>query len=246
MNLKDEIAAITTAQWVVLIMLLVAVNAVILVGLIIAQPFGALPKVLAQAPRMVTRLPFPTFTATSTRQPPPTPYSTRVPTWTPTITPTPVDTPTDVPPTVPPRIFVQSYAPLSTATPTPTATPAYDYTGTARQMSPCENNGNHHIFIYVRDKDGRGLPNVRLRVFWAGGKGGEVFLVTGTKMQDPGLVDFAMFKGSYSVEVLGGSSQVIGPLSPDIPQNETCTKNGNTEANSLYHYSFEVIFTKMR
>jgi hypothetical protein len=65
-------------------------------------------------------------------------------------------------------------------------------------------------------------------------------------MEDPGLTDFAMFKGSYFVEVMDGFSQVMGPISPDIAQNEECAATGNGVANSLFHYSFEVVFTKVR
>ncbi len=65
-------------------------------------------------------------------------------------------------------------------------------------------------------------------------------------MQDPGLADFAMFKGVYYVEMLGGLSPLLGPISPDIPRSEMCAATGNGVANSLYHYSFEVIFTKAR
>ncbi len=243
MNLKEEIATITTLQWTVLIALLVAINTVIFVGLLVVQPLGGLQNVLAQVPLLATRTPFPTFTSTFTPRPPATAISTHVPAWTPTITPTP--SPTDTPTPIP-RVFAQSFRPLPTPTATEIPTPIFDYIGTARQMTPCENQGNHHLFVYVRDKAGHGIPNIKLRVFWVGGSGGEAFLMTGTKIQDPGLTDFAMFKGSYSIEVIDGLSQVIGPLSPDIPQNETCAQNGNTEANSLYHYSFEVIFTKVR
>jgi hypothetical protein len=115
-----------------------------------------------------------------------------------------------------------------------------------RQLTPCENAGKHHIFAYVRDPAGNGIPGVKMRVFWEGGNGGEAILTTGTKIEDPGLTDFAMFKGSYFVEVLDGLSQVIGPISPDIPLDELCAETGNGVANSLYHYSFEVIFTKVR
>jgi hypothetical protein len=127
--------------------------------------------------------------------------------------------------------------------PTETPTPAYDYIGTMRQLTPCENAGNHHIFAYVRDRNGQSIPGIKMRVSWPNG---EAFLVTGTKIQDAGLADFAMFKGSYYIEVVGASSQVIGPISPDIPLNELCAETGNGVANSLYHYSFEVIFTKAR
>jgi hypothetical protein len=130
--------------------------------------------------------------------------------------------------------------------PTNTPTPAFDYRGTIRQLTPCENAGKHHIFAYARDQQGNGIPGVKMKVSWVGGSGGEAILTTGTKMEDPGLTDFAMFKGTYFIEVLDGSSEVIGPISPDIPHNEMCAETGNGVANSLFHYSFEVIFTKVR
>ncbi|MBN1991971.1 MAG: hypothetical protein JW953_04660 [Anaerolineae bacterium] len=239
---KREISTITSQQWTVLISLLTLVNIVVLGGLIwllAVQSPGSFQRVLAQAP--ATRTPFPTFTPTPTNLPPPTPLNTRVPTWTPTITPIPTETstPTLIPTPSPIRA-------TSVPVPTHTPTPAYDYIGTVRQLTPCENQGKHHIFVYVRDQAGNGLPDVKVRVFWPGGSGGEAIIITGTKMEDPGLTDFAMFKGEYFVEVMDGSSQVIGPISPDIPRNELCPANDNGVANSLYHYSFEVIFTKVR
>ncbi|MBN1217903.1 MAG: hypothetical protein JXM69_03155 [Anaerolineae bacterium] len=241
-NLKKELATINSQQWTVLISLLTVVNIVVLGGLIwllAVQSPGDFRRVLAQAP--ATRTPFPTFTPSPTNLPPPTPVSTYVPTWTPTITltPTPTGTPTPVPTATPIRA-------TSVPIPTNTPTPEYDYVGTLRQLTACENQGKHHIFAYVRDPAGNGLPGVNLRVFWLGGSGGEAVITTGTKVEDPGLTDFAMFKGEYYIEVMDGLSQVIGPISPDIPRNELCPDNDNTEANSLYHYSFEVIFTKVR
>jgi hypothetical protein len=244
-KLKKELAAITYQQWTVLLFLLSLVNVVVLGGLLwllATQSPGGFQQVFAQAP--ATRTPLPTFTASPTGRPPATPINTFVPTWTPTITPTPVPTETPIPPTPVRRVARAQPTPTGTATPTPT--PAYDYVGAIRQMTPCENEGKHHIFAYVRDKAGNGIPGVRMRVFWPGGVGGEAILVTGTKIQDAGLADFAMFKGSYFIEVLDGVSQVIGPISPDIPQDEVCPTSGNTVGNSLFHYSFEVIFTKTR
>lgn len=87
------------------------------------------------------------------------------------------------------------------------------------------------------------MPGVQLRVWWPGG---EAFVKTGDKIDDPGLTDFAMFKGTYHLEIVGFSSEVVGPITPDIPRDELCAENGNPVANSLYHYSFEVIFTKVR
>ncbi len=239
-GIKKEIVAITNQQWTMLISLAVLVNMVVLGGLVwllaTQSPVG-FQRVLAQAP--ATRTPFPTFTPTPTNLPPPTPVSTYVPTWTPTITLTPVPTDTPTPTKTPIRA---TPVPIPTNTPTP----EFDYIGTVRQLTPCENEGKHHIFVYVRDQAGNGMPGVKVRVFWQGGSGGEAILTTGTKIEDPGLTDFAMFKGSYLVEVMDGLSQVVGPVSPDIPRNELCPGTGNSEANSLYHYSFEVIFTKVR
>jgi hypothetical protein len=243
-GLKKELATITSQQWTVLISLLALVNMVVLGGLVwvlTIQSPGAFRRVLAQAP--ATRTPFPTFTSTPTGLPPATPIGTAVPTWTPTVTPTPQATDTSTVTPLPTRTLIRATAELA---PTETPTPAYDYVGTVRQLTPCENAGKHHIFAYVRDPAGNGIPGVKMRVFWEGGSGGEAILTTGTKMQDPGLADFAMFKGSYFVEVLDGSSQVIGPISPDIARNELCAETDNGVANSLYHYSFEVIFTKVR
>ena len=118
-----------------------------------------------------------------------------------------------------------------------------DFVGSVRQLTPCENQGKHHIFIYVLDRAGNGIPGVEVKVIWPGG---ESKVVTGTKAEHPGLTDFAMFKGKYTLEVLGASSDVIGPLTPDIPQDQRCEENGNPVANSFYHYSYEVTFTKVR
>lgn len=241
-KLKKELSTITSQQWTVLITLLTLVNVVVLGGmvwLLAGHSTGDFRRVLAQAP--ATRTPMPTFTPTGTNQPPATPLSTPVPTWSPTITPTPTETGTPTP--APTQTVIRATkAPVPTNTPTP----AYDYVGTLRQLTACENQGKHHIFVYTRDQQGNSLPGLKLRVFWHGGSGGEAIITTGTKIEDPGLADFAMFKGEYFIEVMDGISQVIGPISPDIPHNELCKENGNGVANSLYHYSFEVIFTKVR
>jgi hypothetical protein len=245
-GLKRELATITNQQWAVLISLLGLVNMVILGGivwLLATESPGGFRRVLAQAP--ATRTPFPTFTTTPTGLPPATPVGTFVPTWTPTVTPTPAATDT---PTVAPTPTFAPVRIVLTATPTPSPTPIFDYLGTMRQLTPCENAGKHHIFIKVADTNGNGIDGVNLKI----NKGIETFTTkTETKQNlrgelEPGHVDFAMFKGSYLVEVLDGLSQVIGPISPDIPLNELCPETGNGVANSLFHYSFEVVFTKVR
>lgn len=242
---RADIAAITDQQWTILISLLTLVNMVVLGGLVwllVIQSTGRFPLVLAQAP--ATRTPFPTFTPTGTGIPGATAIGTIVPTWTPSITPTPTETPI---PTETTRPTAAPFRATSTpVAPTETPTPMFDYVGTVRQLTACENAGKHHIFAHVRDTAGNGIPGIRMKVSWVGGSGGEAILTTGTKMEDAGLADFAMFKGSYMIEVLDGLSQVVGPISPDIPLNEECAETGNGVANSLFHYSFEVIFTKVR
>ena len=137
-----------------------------------------------------------------------------------------------------------SGTPNPNATPTPVHTPTNPnatYVATVRQLTACENQGNHHLFIYVLDAAGQGIPHVKLRVYWPGK---EVIIQTGDKAENPGLVDFPMFKGSYWVEVLDASSDVVGPLTPDIPLDVLCEATGNPVGNSLYHYSYRVTFTK--
>lgn len=83
-----------------------------------------------------------------------------------------------------------------------------------------------------------------MRVSWPGG---EAVMMTGNKPHiDPGFVDFAMFKGSYTAQVLDFVSEIAGPITPDIPKDELCEETGNTVANSLFHYSYELIFQKVR
>ena len=50
-----------------------------------------------------------------------------------------------------------------------------------------------------------------------------------------------MFKGTYSVEVVDGTSHIASGLTPDYGVNEYC--NGDL-GNSLYHISFEVVFVQ--
>jgi hypothetical protein len=119
-----------------------------------------------------------------------------------------------------------------------------DFAASVRQLTPCENEGKHHLFVYVKNLDGQGMPGLRVRVTWPGG---EATMLTGQKNHiDPGFVDFAMFKGSYSVQVLDYASEIAGPITPDIPRNELCAETGNGVANSLFHYSYEIIFQKVR
>jgi CRP-like cAMP-binding protein len=199
----------------------------------------------------------PTFTPTSL----PTPTATLVPTDTPippTPTPQPIgivptDTPTPVPPTdtptpAPPTDTPIPALPADTPTPeppTPTPAPAYDFVlaeGAPRRLGPCENEGGHHILANVVDAQGNGLPGIKLEVAWPGGS---AEIETGHKAEKGlGFVDFPMYHGTYSVRVLGARSQMAEGITVDIDKNERCPTTGNVEANSLYHYSYEVVFQR--
>jgi hypothetical protein len=246
-RLNLQFQDVSARDWKLLVSLLVTANLVTMTSLSwlvlnwVSMPYGVRDRVLAQVP--ATRTPLPTFTLTPIVTPSATP--TRVATWTPvpTITRTPTHMPTPTETLLPPTPEMMMQAPLP-ATPTPTPTPAHDFVATVRQLSPCENEGKHHLFIHVRNKEGQGIPNVRIHVTWMGG---EAYATTGNKMEvHPGFTDFAMFKGSYTLQLADLNSETVGPLTPDIPRGEMCATSGNPVANSLYHYSYEVVFQQVR
>jgi len=195
--------------------------------------------VVAQGPSpLPTRTLRPTFTSTPT--PTETPTSTPTPTVTSTFTPIPTDTP--IPPTHTPK----PVAPKPTqAPPTPTDAPVPDMdyrVVKVRRLSACENHGNHNIYINVIDKDRNGIPWVKLWVSW-GPDGAE--LETGHKPEmGDGYVDFPMFKGTHTVEVVNARSEIAQGITPDIPVAERCEDTGEELGNSLYHYSYEVVFQR--
>jgi hypothetical protein len=202
----------------------------------------------------------PTATPTFTPTFPPTPTATLMPTGTPipptptpqpiaiipTDTPTlaPTDTPTPAPPTNTPVPALPTETPTPEP-PTPTPMPAYDFVlveGSPRRLGPCENEGGHHILVNVLDAQGNGLPGIKLEVAWAGGS---AEIETGHKLEKgKGYTDFPMYHGTYSVRVLGARSQVAEGITVDIDRNELCPATGNVQANSLYHYSYEVVFQR--
>jgi hypothetical protein len=198
-----------------------------------------------------TETPIPTDTPTQTATPTGTPIPTH--TATPTLTPTPTETPTPLftptPTDTPTRSFTRApAAPTDTPTPEPTPTPNVDYRlKSVRQLTACENQSKHHIFVKVEDANGQGINGLPVKIEWSPVPDGHVIATTETKQNltsqlDPGHIDFAMFKGSYTVQVMAGTSEVAGPVTPDYGTNEAC--GDNAVANSLYHISFEVIFQR--
>ncbi|MCS7259656.1 MAG: cyclic nucleotide-binding domain-containing protein [Anaerolineae bacterium] len=210
--------------------------------------------VAAVLPFLETVTPTPTHTPTPTDTPTitPTPTGTLLPTWTPTptITPTPTRTPSPTPPpaTPTPRPRVRATrAPTDTPTPLPTPTPDVDYIITSvRQLTPCENEGKHHIFVHVIDQFGNGIDGVPIKICWGPSDKDCARPLTETKSRGKGWVEFAMFKGTYNVRVDGAKSMVASGITPDYQLDEMCPETGNPVANSRYHASFEVIFQKIR
>jgi hypothetical protein len=213
--------------------------------------------------------PTPTFVPTFTPTPLPIPTVPRsaavnftpTPTATPTRTPTPTTSPTPTPTRAPtatatPRRRITPTPTLAgTPTITPTPTPSVDYrVAKARQLTPCENGGNHHLFMLVVDTQGNGVPGITIEVTWDGGSYRDT---TGKKVENlpalgidarttAGYVDYAMFKGRYRARVLNGTSEFTPWLTVDIPVDELCPSRDNPIGNSLYHYSYFIVFQKTR
>ena len=180
----------------------------------------------------ITQTPIPTFTYTPT--PSPTPVDTATPTPTPTETATPTRTPVPV-----------TRAPTDTPTPLPTPTPDVDFRVVkVRKLTPCENEGKHHIFVRVIDASGVGLNNIPVKISWGPNSGDDVITKTEAKNKGDGYVEYAMFKGTYSVSIVGAKTEVASGITPDYQTDELCPQTGNSVANSLFHASFEVVFQR--
>jgi CRP-like cAMP-binding protein len=202
----------------------------------------------------VTPTPVPSVTPADTPTITPTPTETLIPTWTPT--PTPTNTPlpatatnTPLPATAtdtPPPYTSTPRAPTETPLPTPTPTPDADYiVASVRKLTPCENQGKHHIYAHLTDINGTGLNGVPLKICWGPGANDCARPITENKEEGAGWVEFAMFKGVYSIQVDGAKSQVASGITPDFQLDELCVENDNPVANSRFHASFEVIIQRM-
>lgn len=159
---------------------------------------------------------------TATLEPTPTEQVEPPPTVTPTeAPPEPSPTPTEPPaePTATAATPPPTATPSATATPedTPTPLPAgdFDYQLVERSDLGCssERDGDY-ILVYVRDENDRGLGGVQILVT---GPEVEDSFFTGLKPEvGSGFADFLVIaSGSYSVEVVAGSSHVAEGLSFD-------------------------------
>ncbi len=149
---------------------------------------------------------------------------------TPTPTPTPIPTSTPRPPTPTPTRVVRV-----TPTPTPTATSPVRRTPTpasatafaiVQSTAICDPTTSGLLRIYVRDREGQGVPGVQILVTWPGG---EDRFFTGFKPEiDGGYADFEMEPGEvYQVELVDVKSDVaqdVGAgLSPSAAQAQENT-----------------------
>jgi hypothetical protein len=110
-----------------------------------------------------------------------------------------------------------------------------------RQLTACENVGKHHIFVHVVDSLGRGLGGIPLTIAWGPDPGDASHPIT----DGAGWVEFAMFRGVYSVQAATGTSQVASGLTADFAMEEICEETGDL-GNYPGHASFEVVFTRVR
>ena len=189
-----------------------------------------------------TPIPTPTFTPTAT--PTNTPIPT--PTFTPTATPIP-PTATSVPPTPRP---VAAVAQAAAAPPAPTQPPKPTTQFTlmeVRRMTPCENKGNHHVFVQIVDAAGRPVDGVTL-VQSPHRQPGNVLDKTVSGFKGPGKAEFTMWKGAeYDVYVSGDgvnptNTEIARQVNSNFADEANCSDGGG--GNTLYHNSFSVIFRK--
>jgi hypothetical protein len=97
----------------------------------------------------------------------------------------------------------------------------------------------------VVDLQGNGIPGITLKVAWGPNENDWAPAETGHKLErGPGFVEFAMFHGTYTVEVMGAKSEKAEGLTVDMAQAETCEETGNPVGNSLYHWSYDVVFER--
>ena len=118
-----------------------------------------------------------------------------------------------------------------------------DYEVSVRQLTACENMGNHHIYISVVDQAGNGLNGIPVEICWSQSNEDCARPVTQSIKGVAGSAEFSMFIDDYYVTILEGVSFTVGPITSAIDVDEECEETG-TIGNYLYHYSYEVVFTR--
>ena len=198
----------------------------------------------------------------------PTPTKTPRPTFTPTsaITPTLVtmatatSLPMDMPAPPTPKLLPPTDTPTPieppkhTSIPTPTPRPEVDFKivkQDMRRIRPDKCDDLPEIEVRVLDKSGEPLDNVRLEVYWDGGR---IFKNSG--WLGPGYDKATLTSGIFWVKVTGGvppyddniyTSEVSRPLSTDQPTRGDLEKAGYCPGGRCADcilYSYEVVFQR--
>jgi hypothetical protein len=158
----------------------------------LANALGETPGALLVYLITPTPIPSPTSTPTETPSPTPTHTPTPIPP-TETSAPTPENSPT---PTILP-------AGNPTFTPRPTPTPGLNAPfGLAQSIALCDNSANGILRVYIRDRNGEGVPGVEVIVSWPGGQ--DRFYTGFKSNTDAGYADFQMDADEvYQVELPG-------------------------------------------
>lgn len=202
-----------------------------------------------------TDTPIPTSTPTITPTPTDTPIPTDTPTPLPTETATPIPTSTPIPPPPLPAVASVEEAGKALAAAAPVEADSLAVSASsaewrlveARRLSPCENKGNHHIFVKVVDAAGNPMDGVVL-IQSASGNPGAVLDRSVSGAKGPGLAEFVMWKGAtYGVFVANGdgspaSTDFANDLHSGFTDEAECADGGG--GNTLFHNSFSVIFQR--
>jgi CRP-like cAMP-binding protein len=157
-------------------------------------------------------------------------------------------TPRQVRPTVVPT----PADPIAASAPAPAAAALVDFKiEKVHHLTPCENEGNHNMFVLVLDPQGNGIPNIDVEFLW---DGGSIVDRSGRKVENipalgvnskttRGFVDWPNRKGHYKVRVVSGTSEQTDWLSVDLP-DERCDATDNPQGNSLFHHSYLIVFRR--
>jgi hypothetical protein len=200
-----------------------------------------------------TPLPTATFTPTATPTETPIPTATSAPTETPL---PPTETPLPPPPAPPleapaPAAPQQEAPAAAVAAAAPAAAPAPSVLYKIvemRRLDPCENRGNHHIFIEVRDASGNPLDGVTLVQSPRDQIGNVLDKMVSGSTKGPGKAEFVMWKmAEYAVYVTEdganpGSTEIAQPLHSNFTDESNCSDGEG--GNTLFHNSFKVVFQR--
>ncbi|KPL87984.1 hypothetical protein [Ardenticatena maritima] len=107
-------------------------------------------------------------------------------------------------------------------------------------LTPQENRGRNHLWVDVRDEQGKRLMGSRVRVRWAGGEG-EIRI---EKPADEPGGNMPLYRGNiYTVDVLEPPD---APLPSDRVVSIHTNHIGEGDGNDRFRHSFYVVFQRTR